>query len=173
MVYCQNTQSTKSRKEVITVVKLKMDQLANQLQSEFPDDARVRRMCERYRDTKFVESKDHETYTVNKGQSVHMCVRDYSNDTKPLHTDINLLTFVALHELAHIMSVTTHHTEEFWSNFKFLLKQATKYGIYTAIDYSYHPQQYCKMQIYDNPLFYERTMKDMNNELIEIISNQN
>ena len=30
--------------------------------------------------------------------------------------DKNLLLFVALHELSHIMTVSLNHTEEFWDN---------------------------------------------------------
>ena len=32
--------------------------------------------------------------------------------------------FVALHELSHVMTVSVGHTQEFWENFKFLLKEA-------------------------------------------------
>ena len=49
--------------------------------------------------------------------------------------------------------VFTCHTEEFWSNFKFLLKEAKKEGIYNPIDYKKNPQPYCGMTITDNPYF--------------------
>ena len=32
--------------------------------------------------------------------------------------------FVTLHELAHVMTVSVGHTEEFWTNFKFLLTKS-------------------------------------------------
>ena len=38
--------------------------------------------------------------------------------------------FVAIHELAHVMTKSVGHTEEFWTNMKFLLKIAIKEGIY-------------------------------------------
>ena len=34
--------------------------------------------------------------------------------------------FVALHELAHVMSSSIGHTEEFWDNFRYLLKKLLK-----------------------------------------------
>ena len=38
--------------------------------------------------------------------------------------------FVAIHELAHIMSKTYGHNDEFRENFIFLLDNASKCGIY-------------------------------------------
>jgi len=35
---------------------------------------------------------------------------------------LNLLTYVAIHELAHVMSIETGHSTEFQENFKFLLE---------------------------------------------------
>ena len=43
--------------------------------------------------------------------------------------------FVAVHELAHIASASIGHTDEFWTNFKFLLEEAEKLNIYKPIDY--------------------------------------
>jgi hypothetical protein len=67
--------------------------------------------------------------------------------------DINTLTFVALHELSHIMTESIGHKQEFWTNFKFMLKHAVKEGIYEPIDYSKSPEDYCGLMIDDNPLF--------------------
>ena len=38
--------------------------------------------------------------------------------------DENTLTFVALHELSHVMTVSVGHKQEFWDNFKFILKES-------------------------------------------------
>ena len=43
--------------------------------------------------------------------------------------------FVAIHEIAHIMTLSVGHTEEFWNNFKFLLENAVELNIYTPVDY--------------------------------------
>ena len=50
--------------------------------------------------------------------------------------DINTLTYVALHELAHVCSESIGHTPEFWDNFKFLLIEAEKLGYYKPVDYN-------------------------------------
>ena len=67
--------------------------------------------------------------------------------------DINTLTFVALHELAHLMTQSFGHKTEFWKNFKFLLKEAKEIGIYQPDDYKKSPKEYCGMKITDNPLY--------------------
>jgi hypothetical protein len=44
------------------------------------------------------------------------------------------------------------HTREFWSNFRRLLEDTSKIGVYTPINYSKSPVPYCGMQITDSPL---------------------
>jgi predicted metal-dependent hydrolase len=67
--------------------------------------------------------------------------------------DINTLTFVALHELSHIMTSSVGHKQEFWQNFKFLLENAKAANIYQPEDYKKKPQEYCGMKITDNPYY--------------------
>ena len=61
--------------------------------------------------------------------------------------------FVALHELSHIATETIGHTKEFWSNFKFLIENAKKIGIYNPQNYKANPQMYCGLKITDNPYY--------------------
>ena len=65
---------------------------------------------------------------------------------------LNTITFVALHEMAHIITKSIGHTDKFWKNFKFLLQQAIKLGIYKKVDYSANPKTYCGMKVTDTPL---------------------
>jgi WLM domain. len=67
--------------------------------------------------------------------------------------DMNTLTFVAIHELAHVASKSTGHTEEFWNNFKFLLEEADSINVYKPEDYKKNSKRYCGMNITDNPLY--------------------
>ena len=63
------------------------------------------------------------------------------------------MMFVSLHELAHIMTKSIgHDNDEFWSNFKFILTNATELGIYKNVDYRQEPEEYCGMMITDSPL---------------------
>jgi len=80
------------------------------------------------------------------------CLNKNKNNNEAL-IDENTLTFVAIHELGHIMTESIGHNEEFWNNFKFLLDNAVKINLYTPIDYKKNPQPYCGMDINDNPYY--------------------
>ena len=67
--------------------------------------------------------------------------------------DESTLTFVAIHELSHVASVSIGHKTEFWQNFKFLLENAKEAGIHNPIDYKNQPANYCGMDIHDNPYY--------------------
>lgn len=88
-------------------------------------------------------------YSVNKGDELSICIRDKETNN---FIDDNTVTFVAIHELSHIMSRSTGHTEEFWDNMKYLLEQASDIGIYSPVDYSTNPIVYCGEEINSTPL---------------------
>ncbi len=88
-------------------------------------------------------------YSVNKGDELSICIREKDTD---IFLDMNIVIFVAIHELSHIMSKSTGHTEEFWDNMKYLLEVGNKVGIYRPVDYSQYPVNYCGMEINSTPL---------------------
>lgn len=90
------------------------------------------------------------SYILNKGDKMVICVKNRNDE---FH-DISLLKFVTLHEISHIGSEEYQHGSEFWDNFKWLLKFVTKEKMYTPIDYSKYPVEYCKnVYLSDNPYF--------------------
>jgi hypothetical protein len=80
------------------------------------------------------------TYTVNKGEKIVFCLRNRGSEK--LHK-LNMMMFVAIHELAHIACKSEGHTPEFKTIFTQLLMIATKIGIYTNERFSSGPQTYC------------------------------
>ena len=88
-------------------------------------------------------------YSVNKGEELSICIRE--KDTEKF-IDNNTIIFVAVHELAHIMTDELGHTELFWDNMKYLLEKSSLVGIYKKIDYSKYPVMYCGMEIDSTPL---------------------
>ena len=153
---------------LLTRLKSNMDNFVKTLHHKHPHHPDVTRLAQRYKNTRVKESTDKETYTLNKGESMLMCMRNFKNNGE-VHDDMNLLMFVGLHELAHIMSVSAHHTEEFWKNFKYLLEEAARLGFYRPIDYSYDPVAYCAMTVYDNPFFHTKSRKDVVSELTHLL----
>ena len=121
---------------------------------KFPDDENVHRMVQKFNPTKISETlptSEYTAYSENKGEKLAFCLNKEKNGTKLI--DINTLTFVAIHELAHIMTISEGHKQEFWKNFKFLLEQAKAAKIYEPIDYKKNPEPYCGMDITDNPYY--------------------
>ena len=120
----------------------------------FPEQKNVKNLVEGFNPKKIVEvlpTSKYTAYSENKGEKLAFCLETEKNGGELI--DLNTLTFVALHELAHIANDTIGHDDKFWNNFKFLLERAKKIGVYTPIDYKKKPKQYCGMTIHDNPLF--------------------
>ncbi len=90
------------------------------------------------------------SYVINKGEVFALCLRDKQTPST-FHED-NLITFVSIHELAHIFSVGYGHDTEFWTNFKFLLKEAREIGLYQFEDYKKNNRMYCGLNIEYTPL---------------------
>ena len=88
---------------------------------------------------------------VTKGAVLALCLRG-KGPKAPLHP-INLLMFVALHELTHI-AVTIHdHPPEYWAAFKWLLGEAVEAGVYLPDDFRRRPQMFCGTRVDYQPLF--------------------
>jgi hypothetical protein len=95
-------------------------------------------------------SKD-TSYTVNKGDSMYICLRQKANPH--LLENEDTIFFVMLHECAHIGNYNGWgHDDRYWSVFKFLLEEAVAVGVYTPVDYAAYPAQYCSISIYYQPL---------------------
>jgi len=156
---------------ILRQVQHQMDTFVRRLVHKYPNDPDVNRLRERYKQTKLFLSDSIETYTVNKGEKIVMCIHNHRNDRKTLHEDINLLTFVALHELAHVVCITVDHTDEFWDTFRFLLTEAVGFKMYSPVDYNRNPVEYCAMIVSDNPFFGERSVDEINKHLTRIMEN--
>ena len=87
----------------------------------------------------------------NKGEKIAFCLTKKKEGKKLI--DLNTLTFVAIHELSHLMTKSIGHKLDFWQNFKFLLENAKEANIYLPEDYKKKPKQYCGMDITDNPYY--------------------
>ena len=121
---------------------------------KFPDDEKYQRLVQKFNPTKISETlptSEFTAYSENKGEKLAFCLNKEKNGTKLI--DINTLMFVAIHELAHVMTTTEGHKQEFWQNFKYLLEQAKEANIYDPVDYKKNPEPYCGMNITDNPYY--------------------
>lgn len=67
------------------------------------------------------------SYTINK-QKVYLCLKDEKGD----YYDDNMLIYVALHELGHVLCDEVGHTEKWKKIFEDLLADAEKKGVYDS-----------------------------------------
>lgn len=140
--------------DILATINLNIKKLQTFLINKLPNDERIIRFNNRLKETNIEEALHEEnssSYTLNKGELIAMCIR-HKNHDKDFH-NINTLMFVVIHELAHIMSVSEGHTTEFMRNFKFLLEQSKKCGIYIPEDYSKTPINYCGVDVNHNPFY--------------------
>jgi len=87
------------------------------------------------------------SFSVNKGEEIAFCLK--SKKTGDIH-DVNLIMYVAIHEMAHIACPEIGHGELFKKIFKFLTEQAIELGIYKYDDYDSKPVEYCGMILSSN-----------------------
>lgn len=137
---------------MIATIKKNLIDIVTHLKNNNMSDPKVRRLVKKYRPGKISESlpnTNYTSYSVNKGEKIVFCIR--SKKTHKL-VGINTMMFVAIHELAHVMTKSVGHTEEFWDNMKYLLKKGIKIGVYKPVDYKKNPVPYCGTEITDSPL---------------------
>jgi len=133
----------------------KLEYLVENVGQRYPDRENVKRLVKNFNPTTIKETlptSEYTAYSENKGEKIAFCLNKKKTDNDNL-IDSNTLMFVAIHEIAHIMTTSVGHTEEFWNNFKFLLENAVELKIYTPVDYKKEPEGYCGMDITDNPYY--------------------
>jgi len=133
----------------------KLEYLVENVGQRYPDRENVQKLVKNFNPTTIKETlptSEYTAYSENKGEKIAFCLNKKKKDNDNL-IDSNTLMFVAIHEIAHIMTTSVGHTEEFWNNFKFLLENAVELKIYTPVDYKKEPEGYCGMDITDNPYY--------------------
>lgn len=89
------------------------------------------------------------SFSVNKGEEIGFCLK--SKKTGRMH-ELNLIMYVALHEMAHIACPEIGHGELFKKIFKFLTEIAIEINIYNLDNYESKPVEYCGMMLSSNIL---------------------
>jgi uncharacterized short protein YbdD (DUF466 family) len=139
---------------LLATVAEKCKKMVQYMKEKHPDDPRVKKLVEGFNPKTISETlptSELTAYSENKGEKIAFCLNKKKDEDKLI--DINTLTFVALHELSHIMTTSIGHKQEFWQNFKFLLENAKAANIYQPQDYKKKPEEYCGMTISDNPYY--------------------
>lgn len=143
--------------DLMASVRQKLSKLFNICQQQFPNKPQVKQWIQNFvpEAKRFAEATpdaEHTSYSVNKGEKIHLCLRQREGTNESL-VDENVMVFVGLHEMAHVITPSLGHGPDFWNNFGWLLKQAEKAGIYRYQDFKAHPVKYCGLHITDSPSY--------------------
>jgi predicted metal-dependent hydrolase len=142
--------------DLLATVTTKCKQLVEYVKNKYPDQENVKRLVDGFNPQKVMETLPnsvHTAYSENKGEKIAFCLNKKKNQDIDNLIDEHTLTFVSIHEIAHVMTKSVGHKSEFWENFQFLLQNAKEAGIHDPIDYSETPQEFCGMSITDNPYY--------------------
>lgn len=143
--------------DLLAEIKKRLSQLVDHLDQNIDKEKDKKedivRLKKNYRPDNISESSPgnkYTSYSINKGEKIVFCIR-----SKGLYTnleDINTLMFVAIHELAHLMTKEIGHPPIFWENMKYLLQKGIDLGIYKKQNFSSKPVSYCGTKITNSPL---------------------
>lgn len=143
--------------DLMARTRLKMKKLKIYVEEKFPDKPQVKQLAKNFdadahRLGESTPDDEFTSFSVNKGESVHFCLRQRENSDESLVNE-NIIMFVAIHEMGHIITATVGHGPDFWNNFAWLLEQAETLGVYSPQNFSAHPVSYCGMKITDEPKY--------------------
>ena len=108
-------------------------------QKNFPTDGHLAELNDKnLLDPLSIQASKTGSYTINK-KNIHICMKDKDGD----YYDRNMLIYVLIHELAHVICDEIGHTEKFHEINDELLEHAIKSGVYDPtqpipIDYCDH-----------------------------------
>jgi predicted metal-dependent hydrolase len=149
----RNVNDKEDAANMLAKIRQNLERVVEYLKDNNISDERVQLLVNRFNPDVLSESLPNTSYTsysVDKGKKIVFCLR--SKDDKNKLIDMNTIMFVAIHELAHIMTKSIGHTDEFWDNMRYLLKIGIKVGVYQKVDYSKNPVSYCGITVSSSPL---------------------
>ncbi len=144
------TQKTKSKIAVEKLVKideflLKLNKL---LLEKYPNHILIQKKLKNNMIIKELPEKSkHIAYTLNKN-NLYICLR---NKNGTFETQFNRIYFVVMHELAHIITKSIGHTDEYWGNYRLILKTAIENDLYEYKNYYETPVEFCGKKITSTP----------------------
>ena len=155
--YCvRERKNMKKAANLLATTTENMKKLVTHLKNKYPEKDNVKLLVKNFNPKKIKEilpTSEYTAYSENKGEKIAFCLNKENKEDINNLIEMNTLMFVALHELSHIATKSIGHTDEFWDNFKFILIESSKIGIYKPIDYKNNKTEYCGMTINDNPYY--------------------
>jgi len=121
------------KQKMISFVHLLYTDLKNGNKLLIQYEKNILKLKDRCDQTEFSENVNNDkitSYNINKGEKIVLCLRSKIDNKIQ---DINLLTYVLIHEITHSATKTYGHDQNFLQLFDLLLIKAEEYGFYKKI----------------------------------------
>ena len=144
----KNLPDKKEASNLLAKLNKTLQKLIIKMKEKYPESKDVERLISNFSPDSLsegTETSNYTSYSVNKGEKIVFSLR--SRDGQDNLVPLNILKYVAIHELAHLMTKEIGHPPVFWDNFKLLLQVAIDEGLYKHTNYSKKPAKYCGMTI--------------------------
>lgn len=155
--YCvRERKNMKKASDLLAKTTENLGKIVKHLENSYPEQENVQFLVKNFNPKKIKEilpTSEYTAYSENKGEKIAFCLNKNNKEDVDNLIEENTLMFVALHELSHLATKSIGHNDEFWSNFKFILQESEKIGIYKPVDYKNNKTDYCGMTIKDNPYY--------------------
>lgn len=132
--------------DYLAAINIDLQKLVDHMLAKFPDNPDAQQLHANYNADAISEGSaesGYTSYSINKGDKIVLCIRQKDNS----FVGKNIILYVAIHELAHLMTSEVGHTETFWKNFRFLLAEAIDIGVYVKVEFDKRPEDYCGIKI--------------------------
>lgn len=146
----RNAAESERLKELIRRGDLLVDALER---DKYPDENISERIAKHWRSLRkknrigiTPENTDTPGFVINKDDAMQLCLTK-SPEAKGDLDELNLNTFVLIHEIAHLGAIEYEHGGEFLAVFKKLLRKSIDIGIWKYVDYGKNPQMYCEYNV--------------------------
>lgn len=145
--FVQNLTNKQEAANFIAKIADALSKLVRHMAAKYPDHPDVKRLYARFDPNSISEGSmesGYTSYSVDKGRKIVLCIRQGDKT----FVDFNTMLYVAVHEVAHVMTLELDHPPQFWKNFKFLLDEAMILNIYHKRPKgSTEPIPYCGISI--------------------------
>ena len=131
----QNVTDKQLRADILAILNGKLKIIVNKLSNDtrYNNKQEVKQLINNWNSGVTIKEvgklENDAAYVINK-KNMSFCLQKSQNLTLP---ELNLITYVGIHELAHIMSNELGHGKEFIKNFEFLLEYAKNIEYYDPV----------------------------------------
>ena len=129
----RSARGKEEKADLLAMLNIKLNLIVDTLKNSNQNSPSIQRLVQNW--NKGVSIKEigkmesDAAYVINK-QYMSFCLPE--NTSKNID-NLNLMTYVGIHELAHVMSNETGHGDEFIQNFEFLLNHSKNLNYYDPI----------------------------------------